>query len=141
MTGAGYAALVAQLERHEGKRLFPYLDTVGKWTVGIGRNLTDRGISEADCYRWLREDIDLAIRELTARYAWFPLLDEVRQRVLIDMHVNLGMQRLKGFRKFLAAVERGDWRTAAAEMLDSKWARQVGRRAVTLAEMMRTGRA
>lgn len=55
------------------------------------------------------------------------------------MHFNIGLARLKGFAKALAAIERGDYKTAAAEMLDSKWARQVGKRASELAKQMETG--
>jgi lysozyme len=131
--------LVEQLVLHEGLRLTPYVDTVGKITIGIGRNLTDRGITEAQAYAWLDEDIAVAVRELTARFPWFAALDEIRRRVLIDMHINLGMQRLKGFRQFLGYVEAQDYRKAAEEMLASRWATQVGGRATRLAGMMRTG--
>jgi lysozyme len=131
--------LVEQLVLHEGLRLTPYVDTVGKITIGVGRNLTDRGITEAQAYAWLDEDIAVAVRELTARFPWFAALEEIRRRVLIDMHINLGMQRLKGFRQFLGYVEAQDYRKAAEEMLASRWATQVGGRATRLAGMMRTG--
>lgn len=139
MTPDDRAALVAQLIDHEGLRLTAYLDSVGKITVGVGRNLSDRPITRELALTWLDEDIDLGVQELTATFPWFADLDPVRQRALIDMHVNIGLGRLRGFRKMLAAIEAGDYRTAAQEMRDSKWAAQVGRRAVTLARMMARG--
>lgn len=139
MTGAARQALVAQLVQHEGLRLKPYTDTVGKLTIGVGRNLSDRGITEAEAMAMLDADIDLSVRELTESFGWFAGLDPVRQRVLIDMHVNLGLWRLRRFSLMLAAVARGDYQTAAQEMLNSKWRQQVKGRAVRLAQMMRDG--
>ena len=141
MTPEDRAALTAQLIDHEGLRLKPYTDTVGKLTIGVGRNLADRGISKQTALDMLDEDIDLSTRELTEAFGWFAALDPVRQRVLIDMHINLGMFRLRRFSLMLAAIGRKDYQTAAQEMLNSKWRQQVGRRAITLAAMMRDGEA
>jgi lysozyme len=132
-------ALRAQLIRHEGLRLRPYIDTVGKTTIGVGRNLDDRGISESEALFLLDNDIDMSIDELRARFEWFDELSEVRQRVLVDMTVNLGMPKLLGFKRTLAAIKRGDYVAAAAGMMASRWATQVGRRAHRLAAMMREG--
>ena len=141
MTPNDRAALTAQLIDHEGLRLTAYLDTVGKITIGVGRNLSDRPITKALALTWLDEDIDLSTRELTDAFGWFAGLDAVRQRVLIDMHVNMGLGRLRGFRKMLAAIGQRNYPVAAQEMRASRWAQQVGRRAVTLAEMMESGEA
>jgi len=135
------AALVEQMVRHEGLRLTPYVDTVGKVTIGVGRNLSDRGIPKAQALAWLDEDIDLAVRELSGALGWFAGLDAVRQRVLIDMHINLGLPRLLQFRKMLAAIGQRNYAVAAQEMRASSWATQVKGRAVTLAEMMASGEA
>ena len=130
--------LKAQLIRHEGKRLKPYLDTVGKTTIGVGRNLTDRGITEEECGVLLENDIRLA--ELFAKaYDWYDGLDEARQAVVVDMQFNLGPGRFAGFKKMIDAIERRDWGEAADQMMDSTWAVQVGRRAITLSQMMRSG--
>jgi lysozyme len=130
-------ALRAQLIRHEGLRLRPYIDTVGKTTIGVGRNLDDRGISESEALFLLDNDIDMSIDELRARFEWFDELSEVRQRVLVDMAFNLGITKLLGFKRTLAAIKRGDYVAAAAGMMASKWATQVKRRAHRLAAMMR----
>jgi lysozyme len=130
------ASLRAQLAGHEDVRAKPYVDTAGKVTIGIGRNLTDVGLTEDEIELLFRNDTDRVWAELQGAFLWFPTLDEVRQRVLFDMCFNLGLPRLRGFRRMLAAVAEGDYHGAAAEMLASEWAHQVGRRAVALASMM-----
>lgn len=129
--------LSAQLRRHEGVRSKPYRDTVGKLTIGVGRNLDDVGLSEDEVQYLLDNDITRAYNDASRIVPGLATLDEDRQHVLIDMVFNLGAAGLLRFRKFLAAVERRDFAAAADEMLDSQWARQVGERAKTLAAMMR----
>ena len=124
------------LARHEGLRLKPYLDTVGKLTIGYGRNLDDNGISEEEALIMMRNDIAVSHAELS-QYGWFRQLDEGRQGILINMHFNLGLPRLLTFRKMIAALDKGDYNEAAEQMLDSRWAEQVGNRAVELAREMR----
>ncbi len=132
--------LRAQLIRHEGERLKPYLDTVGKLTIGVGRNLDDVGITADESAYLLSGDIDRATRGLFARYpTWFPTLDPVRQSVLVNMAFNLGLARLAGFTRTLACVAGGQYGDAADAMRQSKWATQVKGRAVELSEQMRTG--
>lgn len=126
------------LKEHEGLRLKPYRDTVGKLTIGIGRNLDDVGITEDEAYAMLDNDLVRVLGELNTLDFWCDLGD-VRQAVLVDMCFNLGWGRFTGFRNMLAACRAGDYETAALEMLDSRWHRQVGRRARRLAEMMKTG--
>lgn len=130
--------LRAQLELHEGLRLKPYRDTVGKLTIGIGRNLDDVGISREEAYALLDNDIAAAMAPLMA-LPWFNALDEVRRAVLIDMCFNMGWRVLSTFKVTLAAIEAGDYMRAVTNMLQSKWAGQVGPRAVRLAKMMETG--
>jgi lysozyme len=131
--------LKLQLMRHEGIRLKPYQDTVGKWTIGVGRNISDKGITHDEAQFLLENDVDECIRDCQS-FPWFRDLDAVRQRVIVDMAFNLGIAGLRRFRQTLASVERGAYDDAAAGMLRSLWARQVKGRAVRLAEMMRTGR-
>lgn len=127
------------LIRHEGLRLTPYRCTAGKLTIGIGRNLDDVGISEAEARLMLRNDIVNAEAELRRAFRWFDRLSPLRQQVLVNMAFNIGLPRLKGFRNMLAALERGDYDRAAVEMLDSRWARQVKGRSVELSDWMRQG--
>jgi len=125
----------------EGLRLKPYRDTVGKLTIGVGRNLDDVGISKEEALYLLENDIQRAIREASEIFGstvWLSL-DEVRQAVIIDMLFNLGKPRFLTFKKFIQAVKEKDFKKASYEMLNSKWAKQVGKRAERLAYMMGTG--
>ncbi|ALK30825.1 hypothetical protein Bpla01_29840 [Burkholderia plantarii] len=132
--------LIAELSRDEGRRLMPYTDTVGKITIGVGRNLTDVGISESECDMLLADDIDRTITWLDAKLPWWRELDTVRQRAMVNMAFNMGGGLLT-FVNTLDAIKRGDYAAASKGMLDSKWARQVGARATRLAEMMTTGKS
>jgi lysozyme len=130
--------LKEQLRRDEGFRLKPYRDTVGKLTIGCGRNLDDKGISAEEAYLLLDHDI-AEVRASLARFDWFTALDEARQGVCLNMAFNLGVGGLLAFVKMIQALEVQNWDRAATEMLDSLWARQVGARATRLAEQMITG--
>lgn len=132
------AKLLDQLIEHEGCELKPYRDTVGKWTIGVGRNLDDKGLSRAEAMMLASNDIVEVERRLEGLAVW-STLDDTRQRVLADMAFNLGFVGLMKFRNMLAALEAGDYETAADAMLASRWAGQVKGRAQRLARMMRTG--
>jgi lysozyme len=131
--------LVAELTRDEGLRLRAYKCPAGKTTIGIGRNLDDLGITRAEAEALCRNDIARVEAELDARLPWWRGLDEVRQRVIANMAFNLGTAGLLGFKNTLRKVEAGDYLGAAQGMLSSKWAAQVGPRALRLATMMRDG--
>ena len=132
-------AMIRQLRLHEGERLFPYKCTAGRLTIGVGRNLDDRGITAEESAYLLANDIDEYWERLETEIPWVTQLDPVRQRVLLDMAFNLGIGGLMGFKKTLAAVRGGEYERAAAMMLQSRWARQVGTRAKRLSRMMFTG--
>lgn len=130
-----------QLVRHEGLRLKPYRCTAGKLTIGIGRNLDDSGISQSEAHIMLINDIMNCEKQLQAKIPdIYNGLDEVRKSVLLNMCFNLGINGLLGFKNTLAFVKAGDWERAANNMLASKWAKQVGRRAIELSELMRKGK-
>lgn len=133
------SSLIDMLKRHEGKRLRPYHCTAGKLTIGYGRNLEDLGISEEEAEYLLQNDVKRVENECIHAFPWFADLTERRRWVLIDMCFNLGFGRLRKFEKFLKAMELEDYETAANEMLDSLWARQVKSRALELAQMIREG--
>ena len=128
------------LIRHEGLRLKPYRDTVGKLTIGVGRNLDDVGITREEALMLLNNDIAQVRREVNRTFAWFPDLNPVRKNVVLNMVFNIGLPRFRQFKKAIAAIRAKEWEGAAREMLDSRWARQVGRRARELARMMKSGK-
>lgn len=146
------------VEKHEGRRRHVYVDTEGHPSVGVGVNLDRPGVRQAltrvgadyDAVRAGRQDLtDQQIGALLARdvadavesaravCGTFDALEVGAQVALVDMAFNLGRAGLAGFRGMLSAIERGDFAAAAAEALDSKWARQVGRRAVEDAALLR----
>ena len=151
--------LLDQLVEHEGLELMPYEDSLGINTIGIGRNLVDRGISDLELvqmgkdmssvYEWgitkeqayylAENDIKIVEMEICKAHPCVVELDEVRQRVIIDMAFNIGVPRLKKFKKMWQAIHDKDFASAKTEMLDSRWSKQVGNRAVRLSNAMETG--
>ena len=131
--------LIEELKRDEGVVLTLYKCSAGKNTIGVGRNVDDRGITEDESDYLLGNDIDLCVDELEDNFTWYKNLSDARQRVLVNMCFNLGLTRLLGFKKFLAALEAEDWDRAAEEMLDSKWAVQVGPRSTRLRDLLLEG--
>ena len=131
--------LTLMLVEHEDLRLKPYKDSVGKLTIGIGRNLDDRGITRDEAFYLCANNIKEVEDDLDRDFPWWRQLDEVRQLVLADMCFNMGITVLSGFKRTLTAIQEHRFKDAARFMLESKWAEQVGRRAERLAEMMRTG--
>jgi|TARA_R110000824_G_scaffold124710_2_gene283471 lysozyme len=131
--------LITQLKVHEGVRSKVYLDTEGIETIGVGRNLRDRGLSDDEIELMLANDIRDFQEEVESAFPWWSDMDDVRQRVVVDMAFNMGLGSLSKFVNTLAHIENGRYEEASVEMLDSKWARQVGDRANVLSDMMRTG--
>ncbi|MCK9335564.1 MAG: lysozyme [Candidatus Cloacimonetes bacterium] len=155
MTKSLFNRIKAQLVRHEGLRIKPYRCTAGKLTIGIGRNLEDCGISQSEAYVMLINDIMNCEKQLQAKIPdIYNGLDEVRKSVLLNMRISipqsrfaplrepcyLGINGLLGFKNTLAFVKAGDWERAANNMLVSRWAKQVGRRAIELSELMMKGK-
>tara|TARA_Y100000593_G_scaffold42238_1_gene80877 strand:+ start:2062 stop:2484 length:423 start_codon:yes stop_codon:yes gene_type:complete len=133
--------LIEQLRLHEGVRSKVYLCSEGYETIGVGRNVSESGIglSDDEIAYLLANDIARCEKEIAERFDWFDDLDDVRQDALVDMVFNLGISRLAQFQNMIAALAESRFDDAAAEALDSKWARQVGQRAQTVAAMIRTG--
>ena len=127
------------LLRHEGLRLKPYTDTVGKLTIGVGRNLTDKGISESEAMLMFENDINSVLSRLRTTFYDYDKWAQARQDALADMMFNLGPAGFAGFRRMIAAVLGGDWKLAASHMRNSLWARQLPARVEELATMVETG--
>lgn len=127
-----------QLRLHEGWKRFPYTDTVGKLTIGCGRNLTDKGLSDEEIAYLLEHDITEARTDLE-RYSWWAGLDEVRQRVLIDMRFNLGPEGWRTMKRLPVAVAERDFHKAALVMRQLLWFRQTKTRGERLATWMYHG--
>ena len=151
--------LLDQLVLHEGLELLPYKDTLNIDTIGIGRNLEHRGLSEeelahigkdiSDICEWgitkeqayylAENDVKIVEKEVCEKHPCVLELDEVRQRVIIDMAFNMGVPRLSKFVKMWKAIHEENFEEVKIQMLDSRWANQVGNRAVRLSNAMDTG--
>lgn len=130
--------LAMQLRVDEGDKQFPYTDTVGKLTIGVGHNLTDNGLSQRIRDLILEEDMGIAETLARTLLPNFDVLTDARKAVVCNMAFNLG-RRLMGFAETLAAIRDERWDDAATAMLDSKWAQEIGDRATRLAKAMREG--
>ena len=128
--------LKEQLVRHEGLRLTVYDCPAGYKTIGVGRNLEGKGITKEEALYLLENDISYFTEQLRDNLEWFDDIPEEKQQILINMAFNLGVAGLMNFKNMLSAVEEGRWADASTEMLDSKWAQQVGVRAIELSGAM-----
>ncbi len=126
------------IKEHEGLRLKPYKDTVNKTTIGYGRNLQDNGITPEEADYLFNNDLQRCLNDLN-KFKWYTEQPNHIKDALTDMCFNLGINRLRGFKKMIAAIEAKDYTKAAIEALNSKWATQVGRRAKNVALKIRQG--
>ncbi|UCR75307.1 lysozyme R [Alcaligenes phage vB_Af_QDWS535] len=134
--------MLRELRRDEGVVPYAYQDSLGYWTIGVGRLIDKRKggrLTDTEMDYLLGNDIMEKEAELDKALPWWRNMTPARQRVLLNMCFNLGLTKLLGFKNTLKAMESGDYQKAAAGMLDSLWARQVGQRAQRLATMMRNG--
>ena len=130
--------LLESTKKHEGLKLKIYQDTLNVPTIGYGRNLKDRGVSEQEAHIMLLNDLRMA-EEAALKHQWFNVLDNVRKTVVVEMIFNLGEAGFSKFKKTIKLIEEGKYKDAAIEMLDSRWSEQVGVRADTLAKRMALG--
>ena len=134
-----YDILLEQLKDFEGLELKAYQCTAGKTTIGLGRNLDDYGITEEEAYYLAKNNINELEDELDRAIPWWRQLDDARQRALINLSYNVGTTTLLKFKKTLQYLEDGSYEEAAKEVLDSRWADQVGRRAIFISNVFLTG--
>lgn len=137
MTSEMMQKLKASLIKHEGLRKFPYVDSVGKITIGIGYNLSDRGIDDQWINKQYLEDVNYFYLQL-CEYPWYKELNSDRQVILIDMAF-MGWKKFLEFKQLFVALAKHDYNLAAYNMLNSEWALQVKSRATQLAHGMLTG--
>lgn len=130
---------IAQVVLHEGFRDRPYRDTVGKLTIGYGWNIDDTPMEREAAEVQLTKKLEKCEAECTKAIDFFTNLTQARREVLVEMCFNLGLQGLLGFKNTLRLMESSKHEAAAEQMLLSKWATQVGKRAKDLSEKYRRG--
>lgn len=132
------SALIAMLRRHEGVEPYGYQCSEGKLTVGVGRNIDPEGglgLSADEIDYLLENDINRTIADLE-KFTWYVGLSENQQAGLVDFHFNVGGTTFRKFKNMIAALADGDYAEAAKELLDSRYAKQVGKRAKTIAALI-----
>ena len=117
--------LYVDLRRDEGEKNRPYRDTVGKWTIGVGRNLDDVGLRADEMALMLKNDVANAVYHLDTNFPWWRQMTDARQNALVNMCFNMGIARLKGFKNMLALLMNGDYDEAADEAHKYKWPTQL----------------
>lgn len=128
--------IITDLKRDEGVKLKPYYCPAGKLSIGVGRNLDDLGITEEEAEALLHNDVERVKRELDAWYPWWVKCPGSVRRGMINMAFNLGINRFDGFKRMISCLQAGDYKGAAREARNSKWATQVGARADRIAKLI-----
>jgi lysozyme len=134
--------LIEMLKRHEGVETHAYKCTAGKTTIGVGRNIDPEGgigLTMPEIEYLLQNDVDRVEAELVGSLPWIEHVEWERMDALVNICFNLGLPRFLKFKKAIAAAEDQDWELCADEFMDSRWAKQVGRRAVEVTALLRTG--
>jgi len=126
--------IIKSIQKNEGFRASPYIDTTGNLTIGYGTKLP---ITKVEATLLLEHRLNQAQRELYQEIEFYHQLPEPVRDVLIDMAYNLGINGLLKFKKMLKALKKGNWEKAADEGLDSRWHKQVGKRAERLMNVVR----
>tara|TARA_R110002110_G_scaffold366894_1_gene576900 strand:- start:196 stop:615 length:420 start_codon:yes stop_codon:yes gene_type:complete len=134
--------IIEMLRKHESVETHAYKCSANKTTIGVGRNIDKNGgigLSQMEIDYLLANDIKRVEAELSQAFSWYDDLNDARKDAMMDICFNLGLPRLMLFKKSLAAMSNRHYEIAAIELLDSRWARQVGQRAITISEIIRTG--
>lgn len=132
--------LKSELIRDEGLRLTPYKCTAGKLTIGIGRNIEDKGITEDEAHYMLYNDIRECLSDCVLIFGddW-KYFSDARKRVFVNMRFNLGPKGFRSFKNTIRYAKMRDWIMVAQNMRNSRWYNQVGDRAKRLIKMVIDG--
>lgn len=146
------AALTTQLPRDESNVLHVYDDAIpggkavnkgdkiiGNLTIGIGRNVMGKGISDTEAQYLMANDISDVFAQLDNHFPWWSELDDSLAYVLSQLCFNMGMTTLLTFTNTLAAFQKQDRAGIVSGLEQSKWYTQVGDRAKRIIEVVKTG--
>ena len=134
--------IIEMLRKHEGVETHAYKCTADKTTIGVGRNIDPNGgigLSNDEIDYLLANDVERVDAELFQVFSWYDDLDDPRKDAIMDMCFNMGLPRLMQFKKALGAMSAKNYDSAAVEFLDSRWAKQVGQRAISITDIIRSG--
>ena len=136
--------IIEMLRKHEGVETHAYKCTADKTTIGVGRNIDPNGgigLSNDEIDYLLANDVERVDAELFQVFSWYDDLDDPRKDAIMDMCFNMGLPRLMQFKKALGAMSAKNYDSAAVEFLDSRWAKQVGQRAISITDIIRSGKS
>ena len=133
------AKMIDRVEKNEGFRAFPYIDSRGNLSVAFGRNLKGVAMSIAEGQYLLSNDIQRAETEAYKQFPDYNALNDPRKSVIVEMVYNMGLEKVLNFKEMIAAIAANDFAEAAKHMLNSAWAVEVGKRADELAMIMQSG--
>jgi lysozyme len=129
--------LKKDLVRDEDRVRLPYEDTVGKITIGVGRNLSDVGLSDDEIDLLLDNDIKRVIGELDRAFPWWTDLPENARLFMANLNFNLGLPKFRKFTTTLRFIERRQFKAAAKSFRENRrYFAQVGQRAERLAKLL-----
>lgn len=131
-----HTRLSKQLLYHEGIRLKPYRCSADKLTIGIGRNIEDVGISEEEAFYLLANDIKKVVEQCQRNFKWFDGLSDLRKEAIVNLVFNMGFSKFLQFKKTIKHIENEEFELAGAELLNSRYAQQVGQRAIDVANQL-----
>ena len=131
-----YTRLSKQLLYHEGIRLKPYRCSADKLTIGIGRNIEDVGITEEEAFYLLNNDIKKVVEQCQRNFEWFDGLNDLRKEAIVNLVFNMGFGKFLQFKKTIKHIENEEFELAGAELLDSRYAQQVGQSAIDVANQL-----
>ena len=131
-----YTRLSKQLLYHEGIRLKPYRCSADKLTIGTGRNIEDVGITEEEAFYLLNNDIKKVVEQCQRNFKWFDGLNDLRKEAVVNLVFNMGFGKFLQFKKTIKHIENEEFELAGAELLDSRYAQQVGQRAIDVANQL-----
>jgi len=127
------------LTKHEGLKLKPYRCTSGRLTIGVGRNLDDKGITEAEALYLLENDINECLDDLYTIFPNWISISPNRRLVLVDMRFQLGATGFRGFKRLIQAIRTGDIEKAIQSIKGSLYYKQVPDRASDNINLLREG--
>ena len=128
--------LLQQLMIHEGLKLQPYYCTSDKLTIGVGRNLDDVGITTDEAEYMLMNDVKRVTEQCEGAFEWFNVAPDQVQEAVINLVFNMGLTAFKKFKMTIGHLEAGRYELAGAELLNSRYAEQVGQRSIDVANQI-----
>ena len=128
--------LLQQLMVHEGLKLQPYYCTSNKLTIGVGRNLDDVGISAEEAEFMLMNDVNRVIDQCESAFKWFSEAPDEVQEAVVNLVFNMGLRAFQGFKMTIGHLQDRNYELAGAELLNSRYAEQVGQRSIDVANQI-----